>query len=632
MRMILVAIHPYPSPQAVPLANAFLASYQRERQPPSMPVDLLLRDFFLHQDVADCVAELLSLKPDMVGFSLYVWNRARCRAIAEELGRSLPGVRLFAGGPEASADPRALLDEGVLDFLIVGEGEETFTEVCLATAGGVGVEGIAGVAVAGEGGASPVPHRLLLDLDAIPSPWLNGVLDADRYRGVLWQLSRGCAFSCDFCFDARGESGVRRFSLERVEAELRHFATADVPQVFVLDSTFNQDTGRAKAILRLIKAIAPHTHFHFEVRCEFIDGEMAQLFSEITCSLQIGLQSSDPRVLRQVGRSFNRDRFAAKVGLLNRSGAVFGFDIMYGLPGDSLEGFRRSIDYALSLYPNHLDIFPLAVLPGTALAARAVATGLCHLPDPPYTLLSSSTFSMAELEEARRMALACDVFYTRGKAVAWFNSVMAALGAKPSSFLAQFGVWLLRGKGEDVAEEALDDAEIWTLQRAYLAVVFGPKRVKRLLGLVLDLVDYHHHYAAALLTPPVQPPDDATLQRMRLLELPAELAPSTRLARFHYEILDILDAGEPDIRVFVAHADRCGSWAAIYPRRGAVCTESLVEPYYRLLELLDGRTPCGKLATDLGVPEGDALSFLEFAAAEGIAVFLSPPGDGECFS
>lgn len=626
MRLILVAIHPCSSPQAVPLANAFLASYQREHLPTHTPLELVLRDFFLHQEVADCVAELLSLKPDMIGFSLYAWNRARCRIIAEELRRCLPGVQLFAGGPEASADPRALLDEGGLDFLVVGEGEETFAEVCLALAAGTGVSGIPGVAVAGEGGSRHAPRRLLPDLDAIPSPWLSGVLDAGGYRGVLWQLSRGCAFSCDFCFDARGESGVRRFSLERVEAELRHFAAADVPQVFVLDSTFNQDAGRAKAILRLIRRIAPRTHFHFEVRCEFIDGEMAQLFAGITCSLQIGLQSSDPRVLKQVGRGFNRDAFAARVALLNRAGAVFGFDLMYGLPDDSLEGFRRSIDYALSLYPNHLDIFPLAILPGTALAARADASGLCHLPQPPYTLLSSPRFSAAELEEARRLALACDVFYTRGKAVAWFNSVMAALGVKPSVFLAQFGAWLVGEKGEGVAEETLEDAEIWSLQRAYLTTAFGPKKLKRLLGLVLDLVDYHYHYAAALLMPVAEPPDDATLRRMRLLGIPARLAPSTRLVQFHYEILDILEAGEPDIRAFVAHAPCCGSWAAIYPRGDGVCTESLIEPYFRLLERLDGQTPCGRLAATLGVPEADALSFLEFAAAEGIVRFLSRGG------
>ncbi|ABK98371.1 B12-binding domain-containing radical SAM protein [Pelobacter propionicus] len=619
MRVILVAIHPYPSPQAVPLANGFLAAYQREYASSRNPVDVLLRDFFLHQDVAGCVAELLSLKPDVVGFSLYVWNRAQCLTLAEELRRLLPGTLLFAGGPEASADPRALLDGGGLDFLVAGEGEVTFVDVCLALAEGKGVGGIPGVVVAGGEGKLPSPRGVLSDLDAIPSPWLSGVLDASRYCGVLWQLSRGCAFSCDFCYDARGESGVRRFSLERVEAELRYFAAAEVSQVFVLDSTFNQDVGRAKAILRLIRKIAPRTHFHFEVRCEFLDGEMARLFAGITCSLQIGLQSADPRVLRQVGRSFRRDAFAAKVALLNRSGAVFGFDLMYGLPGDSLEGFRESVDYALSLYPNHLDIFPLAILPGTALAARADADGLCHLAEPPYTLLSSPTLSAADLGQARRLALACDVFYTRGKAVAWFNSVMAALGVRPSLFLGRFGEWLAREKGPGITEEALDDGDIWKLQRDWLTAAFDTKKLKRLLALVLDLVDYHHHYAAALLAP-LEPSPFRGLGRTRLLTLPARLAPSTRLARFNYEILDILEAGEPDIGAFVAHAPCSGSWAAIYPRGDDVCTESLIEPYFRLLEKLDGRTPCGRIAANLGVPEEDALSFLEFAVAERIVI------------
>src|SRR6185369_4234334 len=88
------------------------------------------------------------------------------------------------------------------------------------------------------------------------------------------------------------------------------------------------------------------------------------------CSLQIGLQSADPLVLKQVGRSFNRDDFSRRVGLLNDSGAVFGFDLIYGLPSDTLNGFCNSIDYAMPLHPTHLDIFPLAVLPGTRLATR----------------------------------------------------------------------------------------------------------------------------------------------------------------------------------------------------------------------------------------------------------------------
>ncbi|HEY4744075.1 MAG TPA: radical SAM protein, partial [Desulfuromonadaceae bacterium] len=359
-------------------------------------------------------------------------------------------------------------------------------------------------------------------------------------------------------------------------------------------------------------------HFHFEVRSEFIDAEMARLFARITCSLQIGLQSADPVVLKGVGRAFDRGAFADRVALLNESGAVFGFDLMYGLPGDTLHGFRDSLDFALGLYPNHLDIFPLAVLPGTPLATRSAALGLRHLPAPPYTIISTPSLGPEEMALARRLARACDIFYTRGKAVAWFNGVVAALGLRPSDVLERFGAWLEAEHGAGLREEDLGDDQIWQMQRAFLTTLLSGKTVRRLLALVLDLVDYHYHYAAALQAPPPSPPTAGELRGARLLDLPCRLAPSTRLAAFHYEILDILDAGAPALRSLANHLNPTGSRAAIYPSSDGVCTESLAEPYFRLLEGLDGRTPVAGIAARLGVSAGEARAFLKFAATEGI--------------
>ncbi len=613
MRITLVAIHTYPSPQAVPLANAFLKGYAADAR-----VDIELVDFFATQTVDECVAALVAQQAEAIGFSMYVWNRALCLEIARELVRRLPGITIFAGGPEATADPRGVLAAAPFAFLIVGEGEKPFFELCARLSNGEGIAGIPGIAFMSDNKFVLTPAAPLADLDAIPSPWLSGILAAGRYKGVLWQLARGCGFSCDFCFDSRDSHGVRRFSMARIEAELRHFADQGVSQVFVLDSTFNQNTHRAKAILRLIKKIAPQIHFHFEVRSEFIDQEMSELFARITCSLQIGLQSSNPAVLKGVGRSFNREAFQRSIALLNECGAVFGFDLMYGLPDDTLAGFAESLDFALWLYPNHLDIFPLAVLPGTALAGRSAALGLEHLPAPPYTLISSPGFSTADMQKARRLATACDIFYTRGKAVAWFNSVIIPLKLRPSAFLEEFGAWLAAEKRGEISETELEDQEIWRLQRAFLTRMFDSGKLRRLLPLVLDLVDYHYHYAAAVQSPPPIPPAKQELRKLKIMEAAWRLAPSARLAAFHFEILDILEAGAPDLRAFVDHFAASGSWAIIYPGAEGVCTESVDESYFRLLEKLDDRTPVGQIAAQLGIAAAEASAFLKFAATEGI--------------
>jgi len=618
VHVILASIHAQPSPQAVPLATAFLKAVLATDEGLSARVSVSLAECFAHQEAAAAAGAILAESPHAVGFSLYLWNRELCRGIVDALRRQRPELIIFAGGPEATGDPVGVLRDAPYDFLIVGEGEVPFVEALGCLVEGKSLSGIRGVALPDGEGRSHASAPAVSFLDTIPSPYLTGILDPARYGGVLWQLARGCDFTCDFCFDRHGEGGVRRFSLERIEAELRLFVRKRVSQVFVLDSTFNRDRIRAKSILRLIGRLAPHIHFHFEVRSEFIDAEMAALFARLTCSLQLGLQSADPEVNRRVGRHFDRHGFSDKVALLNQAGAIFGFDLIYGLPGDTPAGFSASLDFALGLSPNHLDIFPLAVLPGTPLAANAGALRVRHLDTPPYTVLGTPDFPPAGLAKAAGLARACDIFYSRGRAVAWFGAVIAPLGMAPSEFLRKFRIWLDGELGAAVAEADLGDDEIWQVQRRFVEHLYGRRKVNRLLPAAFDLIDYHTHYAAALLAPRPELPTDRELEGLDLLAERFILAPGTRLARFNYEIFDILEAGDVDLREFSACFTPLGSSAAIYPRGEDVFTESLIDPYYRLLERLDGVATAGDIAAALGIPAEEAASFAEFAAAEGI--------------
>lgn len=621
MKVLLVAIHHSPSPQAVPLANAYLKAYLATDEELASAVSVELCDLCFPVDIAGAATTILAEAPDVVGFSLYLWNRAAILELVSMLRRERPDLTLFAGGPEVTATPERILSSAPFDFLIVGEGEIPFLEVVGRLHAGQSPCGAAGTAYREGGGVVVQPQRAVHLLDTIPSPFLTGALGSELYPGLLWQLSRGCDFGCDYCFDYKGERGVRRFSLERIDAELDFLVRNNVSQVFVLDSTFNVDRRRAKTILRMIRKRAPHIHFHFEVRSEFLDREMAGLFASITCSLQIGLQSADPVVLKGVNRRFDPRDFVSKVKLLNETGAIFGFDLIFGLPGDTFPGFRRSLNFALGLYPNHLDIFPLAVLPGTPLARRAKASGLDSLEEPPYTLLGSPTFPPADMTAASHLATATDIFYSRGRAVAWFGSVVTALNLSPASFLERFERWFRCQPDGATAERELLDRQIWLLQREFLQHVFSRHRSEKILPAALDLIDYHYYYAAALLAPPPQMPTDRELSNLDILSLSCSVSPSTQLARFSYEIVDLLEAGEIDLREFAVCFAPAGSWAAIYPRGGEVYTESLLESHFLLLEGLDGVTPAGRIASLLGISADEAASFLEFGVAEGIVTF-----------
>lgn len=476
MKLVLVAIHIEPSPRALPLGPAMLASVLKDAFGAAIQTRVV--DAFVAEPAAACAARIMTSDPDLVGFSMYVWNRGLTLEIAALLKVAKPGIVLLAGGPEATADTAGVLAHPAMDFVLPGEGEGLIVEALRRL-----LRGDPPAAIAGW--AQPAPVQNLTDL---PSPYLDGTLRPEDYGGALWELSRGCPFTCDFCFEARGTAGTRRIPLARVEAELELFATRGIREVFVLDPTFNYHKVQAKQVLRLIAAKAPGIHFFFEVRSEFLDAEMAALFAALHCTLQIGLQSAHDDVLRNISRSFDAQDFEAKLLLLHQAGVPYGFDLIYGLPGDSLQGFCESLDFALDLVPNHLDVFRLSVLPGTRLAETAAGLDLTHEAGHPYRVLGSPTFSADDLQQAGRIAHACDVLYNRGKAVPWFGMLLEPLGLRPSEVFEAFADWLDAHPGDHPIEA----------QRACFQALFDARGEALLGALAADVIACFGHAAALM--------------------------------------------------------------------------------------------------------------------------------------
>lgn len=476
MKLVLVAIHVEPSPRAVPLGPAMLASALKGQLGGAVQTRIV--DAFVGESAAACAARILASDPDLVGFSLYVWNRSLALETAARLKAAKPGLILFAGGAEATADAEGVLADPSVDFVLPGEGEELIVEAMARL-----LQGAAPASIAAWARPSPVK-----DLSALSSPFLDGTLRPEDYGGALWEISRGCPFTCDFCFESRGTAGIRRIPLARVEAELELFQARGLREVFVLDPTFNYHKAQAKRVLRLMAERAPDIQFFFEVRSEFLDEEMAGLFAAIRCTLQIGLQSAHDEVLRHISRTFDPGDFEAKILLLHQAGVPYGFDLIYGLPGDSLEGFRESVDFAMSLVPNHLDVFRLSVLPGTRLAETAAGLGLAHEAQNPYQVLASPSFGAQDMAQAARIARACDVLYNRGRAVPWFGMLTEALEAPPSAVFEAFATWL-EGPPEGDAVEA---------QQAFFRSLFEARGAPLEGALAADVIGCFGHSAALL--------------------------------------------------------------------------------------------------------------------------------------
>lgn len=616
MKINLVTLHVRPSAQAVPLAAASL----KAALPPELQEGAVLVDLFPASADEELLTEILAGEPDVVAFSLYVWSRERLLPLSRELRRCRPSLFLVAGGPEATVDAEAVLAEGELDAVIRGEGEETFAELMALRAQNKALQPIPGLTLRSAAGILTGPDRSPVeDLDTLPSPWLSGALLPAAGGGVLWEIARGCPFACDFCYDARGSRGVRHLSTGRLKAELDLFVRAGVSQVWVLDSTFNFPAQRGKTLLQLLAERAPGIHFHLEAKADYIDRKTARLLGRIPCSVQVGLQSAHPEVLRNIHRALDPQLFAERVQFLAAEGVTYGLDLIYGLPGDDHRGFCQSLEFALELRPNHLDIFPLAVLPGTPLHANRERFGLRADNSPPYLVLESATCPPDQLAASRRLASAAAIFYNIGRAVAYFPALLRGTGLKAVPFLERFADFLAAQPG---GEERLLESEGWApqevlkCQERFVADELRACGRPQLISGAVDLLRYHYYYAETLLGAETLPDTLCGLDPWRS---PWRVASTVRLVPFSYEILNLLEMGEVDLLQLTDLFRPVGSVALFLRRGDEVICESLEEDFLTLLRGCDGRrTPEEIFAGSISRAEGEEIAV--FAVGEGLLV------------
>ncbi|AHC15647.1 B12-binding domain-containing radical SAM protein [Salinispira pacifica] len=598
-------------------AETLKTYYLHGSTPVSSELDILTADFSTSDSPEMAAASILARKPGSVGFSMYIWNRSFCLETAEIIKNRAPSVILYTGGAEVTADPESLDRESVIDYILPGEGELPFRIL---------MDYIKSLHSPHTKNREEKPARLLSrsnihDIRTLPSPYLegNGMTEngGEPRRVLLWELSRGCPYNCAFCAESRGIAGVRYISMERIEAELKLFERQGVEQIFVLDPTFNTGHDRAIEILGLIAVHAPSIHFTFEVRAELLNVEQAEAFSKIRCSLQIGLQSADSDVLRYVNRSIRPDMFMEKIGHLNEYGVIFGLDLIYGLPADTLQGFQRSLDFALSCLPNHLDIFRLSVFPGTELHEKADSLGLIRQPSPPYAVLGTDDFSEQELSRAEELAAAANRFYNQGAAVAWFMPVCDALEMRPSEFLG-FAADIHEENGAAIQTgDGFHPDPLMHWQLEVLRLAFRKHKKKRYGKVAADLCRYHHYYARALkeadLAEDAGNPE-AQISRGAVLRRSSQLY----LADFNYDVNLYTEPGMFSLEDFVREYDPEPSFAMIFAATGEIVTLALEEPYYVLLTKINGSDTLKTLLEQTGLSFDDVEDLLVFLHSNGL--------------
>ncbi|MDD5129961.1 MAG: radical SAM protein [Candidatus Omnitrophica bacterium] len=352
--------------------------------------------------VSELTDRILDLRPVFAGFTCFDANYFLVKKITSAIKQKTPTVLTLAGGPTATfSDMNIMQDTKALDFCVRGEGELTVLEL-LSQGARKNLSKIKGITYRLNNKIIRNPGRpLIKNLDAIPSPYLSGVLDpADVLRvnsEIPLLTSRGCIFNCSYCnFAAMSRHTIRYHSTRRIIREFQLISSKihdyHHRKIAIQDDIFTFNKTRVSRICDKISAHKLKLRFSFLTRPDFIDeGILKELHAAGFEHIKFGLESASVDVLFNIkkikGQALEKTgiftaekNFIGKVKKITYSAKKLGFhvniSVIFGLPGDTYEKAIKTINFLRELNPttyvhNFLNIFS-----GTQIAKEHLQWGI----------------------------------------------------------------------------------------------------------------------------------------------------------------------------------------------------------------------------------------------------------------
>lgn len=413
MKVVLAALNARYSHSS--LALRYLQRYCEGQFP-----NLETVEFNINQNPRTILGEIARRKPDVVGFSCYIWNIEIILPLVRSLRKVCPGVTIILGGPEVSFDVEHWLTaHPSIDFIIAGEGEEAlrrFLEEYERSGGEFTQEALASVPGLvyrdGEGRVVQNPSQPL-DLASIP-PIYHGDLRDLQDKIVYFETTRGCPFKCAYCLSSV-MGRVRVFPLARTKGELAALAAAGVQQVRFVDRTFNYDPRRAYELLEFMISLDTSTRFQVEVSGDILTEPILELLTtapENRFQFEIGVQSTNPATLQAVSRRADLQRLAEAVRFLKEKTTVIVLlDLIAGLPEEGFWRFGESFDFVYRLKPDRIHLGFLKLLRGSRLREEADQFGCVFTDEAPYEVLYTKDLSFAEIQRLKLIEDLVDKYF-----------------------------------------------------------------------------------------------------------------------------------------------------------------------------------------------------------------------------
>jgi radical SAM superfamily enzyme YgiQ (UPF0313 family) len=363
-------------------------------------------------------------------FSNYMWSLPLNLQVSAAVKQHDAGNLMIHGGPSTPSYQQACADfmgrHRSVDIAVHGEGEITTCEILEAVerddSGALGpgerMTAVAGLTCRRPGRVAhelvrTAPRARMSRLDAVPSPYAEGVFDAyeARVEAAIVETNRGCPFKCTFCdWGSATNQKIEKFDMDRIQGELEWIGRNRIGVLWIADANFGM-LKRDLEIARWIIAVKRRYGYPREVVVNYTKNanerlaEIIKVFTEggIISQGIISIQTTDEQTLAIIDRTnIKTEKYDQLIEIFSALGLPLSTDLMIGLPGITPDAFDRDLQRYIDVDVS-VKAYPTQLLPNSPMAHPDYVKKYRIEADADGYLVSCSSYTARELRDMNRI-------------------------------------------------------------------------------------------------------------------------------------------------------------------------------------------------------------------------------------
>ena len=349
----------------------------------------------LHADILDCNADPASesnlehyirqKRPGYVGFSCTTSAFRNAAEMASQIKCWSPQTITVVGGPHVSAlRETAMQSTPVFDYGVWGEGEETLLALMQGdTNNRKGLLYRQGETICCEGRREPgidldkLPFPAYEKLPGYPNLYTLPIFNYPKTPNASFITSRGCPYTCSYCDRSVFGAAFRYNSANYVYRHMQYMRdTFGIRHLNIYDDQFTLHRDRVIELCQLLKENPLGITFNCAARPDRLDQPLLRALKQAGCwMISLGIETGDPDLLAQHRRHGDLAQLRESIRNIKRAGIRAKGLVMIGLPGETEESIRRSMQYVHHLPIDDLNVAKFTPFPGTPLYQNIRAHG-----------------------------------------------------------------------------------------------------------------------------------------------------------------------------------------------------------------------------------------------------------------